>query len=173
VENTGSTARDHLANERTFLSWCNTGMTFFGAGVALFSSFELFDENSTTRTGVIGSSSGGMTLRSRLSGSLNPLCPRDTNHKPAGGWKVVEAASLLVLNGAIFVSYATFQYFRVQRALKAGMFPQNKYGVLAVVGSTGSISVLALYLLAHDRKLPAQLERQLQHERQRRLQRDA
>mgnify|MGYP001178986193 FL=1 len=35
VPNTGSTARDHLANERTFLAWARTGLTFVGLGVAI------------------------------------------------------------------------------------------------------------------------------------------
>lgn len=30
VKNTGSTARDHLANERTFLAWSKTGLGFLG-----------------------------------------------------------------------------------------------------------------------------------------------
>ncbi|CAG8957068.1 hypothetical protein HYFRA_00009269 [Hymenoscyphus fraxineus] len=33
--NTGSVARDHLANERTFLSWTRTGLGFVALGVAL------------------------------------------------------------------------------------------------------------------------------------------
>lgn len=35
IENTGSLARDHLANERTFLAWLRTGVTLMGVGVAL------------------------------------------------------------------------------------------------------------------------------------------
>lgn len=35
IANTGSTARDHLANERTFLSWTRTGLGFVALGVAL------------------------------------------------------------------------------------------------------------------------------------------
>ena len=35
VNNTGSTARDHLANERTFLAWARTGTAFVGLGVAV------------------------------------------------------------------------------------------------------------------------------------------
>lgn len=35
VINTGSTARDHLANERTFLAWARTGVGFVALGVAL------------------------------------------------------------------------------------------------------------------------------------------
>eukprot|EP00403_Amphidinium_massartii_P036138 CAMPEP_0178441108 /NCGR_PEP_ID=MMETSP0689_2-20121128/37275_1 /TAXON_ID=160604 /ORGANISM="Amphidinium massartii, Strain CS-259" /LENGTH=125 /DNA_ID=CAMNT_0020064205 /DNA_START=1 /DNA_END=374 /DNA_ORIENTATION=+ len=38
VENTGSTARDHLANERTYLAWLRTGLSLlsFGLGAAKF-----------------------------------------------------------------------------------------------------------------------------------------
>lgn len=35
VINTGSTARDHLANERTFLAWARTGVGFVALGVGL------------------------------------------------------------------------------------------------------------------------------------------
>ena len=34
VANKSSEARDHLANERTFLAWARTGMAFVGLGVA-------------------------------------------------------------------------------------------------------------------------------------------
>jgi len=36
VANRGSEARDHLANERTFLAWSRTGLGFVGAGLAYF-----------------------------------------------------------------------------------------------------------------------------------------
>jgi len=35
VENTGSAARDHLANERTFLAWVRTALGLIGLGVVL------------------------------------------------------------------------------------------------------------------------------------------
>ena len=35
VDNTGSIARDNLANERTFLAWLRTGVTLMGVGIAL------------------------------------------------------------------------------------------------------------------------------------------
>ena len=35
LANTGSVARDHLANERTFLAWTRTGLGFIALGVAL------------------------------------------------------------------------------------------------------------------------------------------
>jgi uncharacterized membrane protein YidH (DUF202 family) len=41
VLNKGSTARDHLANERTFLAWGRTGLGFVGAGTGLFTAYSL------------------------------------------------------------------------------------------------------------------------------------
>lgn len=35
VENKGSTARDHLANERTFLAWVRTALGLVGFGVVI------------------------------------------------------------------------------------------------------------------------------------------
>lgn len=35
LENTGSTARDHLANERTYLAWMRTSLALFGASLGL------------------------------------------------------------------------------------------------------------------------------------------
>lgn len=35
VDNEGSTARDHLANERTFLAWVRTALGLIGLGVLL------------------------------------------------------------------------------------------------------------------------------------------
>jgi len=35
LENTGSTARDHLANERTYLAWMRTALALIGASLGL------------------------------------------------------------------------------------------------------------------------------------------
>jgi uncharacterized membrane protein YidH (DUF202 family) len=39
VKNVASTARDHLANERTFLAWGRTGLGFITAGTGLFTAY--------------------------------------------------------------------------------------------------------------------------------------
>lgn len=41
LENRQSVARDHLANERTFLAWVRTSLTFASAGIALTQLFRL------------------------------------------------------------------------------------------------------------------------------------
>lgn len=47
LENRGSTARDHLASERTFLAYVRTSLAFASAGVALV---QLFTSSAITRT---------------------------------------------------------------------------------------------------------------------------
>merc|ERR1719331_1380602 len=39
TKNTESTARDHLANERTFFACARTGLAFIGAGTGLFTAY--------------------------------------------------------------------------------------------------------------------------------------
>lgn len=43
VKNAGSCARDHLANERTFLAWARTGLGYVGAGTGIFSAYHIVD----------------------------------------------------------------------------------------------------------------------------------
>ena len=68
IANTGSVARDHLANERTFLAWTRTGLGFIALGIALerFNTMEAlpaplpqFEQDQTKRSAIflIGSGS--------------------------------------------------------------------------------------------------------------------
>ena len=50
IENSGSTARDHLANERTFLAWVRTALGIMGLGVVI----ERFVETEGQRAIVAG-----------------------------------------------------------------------------------------------------------------------
>ncbi|ODV92719.1 hypothetical protein CANCADRAFT_15638, partial [Tortispora caseinolytica NRRL Y-17796] len=45
LANTSSTARDHLANERTFLAWLRTSMAFASIGVAVIQLFLIVGED--------------------------------------------------------------------------------------------------------------------------------
>mmetsp|Transcript_7244 Transcript_7244/g.10103 ORF Transcript_7244/g.10103 Transcript_7244/m.10103 type:complete len:153 (-) Transcript_7244:242-700(-) len=49
IKNSDSTARDHLANERTFLAWARTGLAYLGAGTGLFYSAYHIDEKHARR----------------------------------------------------------------------------------------------------------------------------
>ena len=62
---------------------------------------------------------------------------------------MAEASGLFIVNGALIMVYGTANYFRVQRCIARGFFPQNKVGVIAVFLSTSSLTAVALYKLVN------------------------
>ena len=134
VPNTGSTARDHLANERTFLAWARTGLTFVGLGVAIDSLLRV-------------SASLDEPQKSEGGGEKN-------DHGRWGDkWKVHAPATGLVLTGGSVLTYSTFRYFRVQRCLQQGTFPLNRVGMGAVVVSTSLLTLASLMMTISDEEL--------------------
>ncbi|MBW2507617.1 MAG: DUF202 domain-containing protein [Deltaproteobacteria bacterium] len=62
VENKDSTARDHLANERTFLAWVRTALGLVGLGVLLERLGAGSDQTIAVAAGVGFISFGGLTM---------------------------------------------------------------------------------------------------------------
>lgn len=68
LQNTQSVARDHLANERTFLAWVRTGLTFASVGVGLTQLFRVkegkdsFSKNASAILGTIFVGCGMLVL---------------------------------------------------------------------------------------------------------------
>ena len=62
VENRDSTARDHLANERTFLAWVRTALGLVGLGVLLERLGAGSDQDIAMVAGIGFISFGGLTL---------------------------------------------------------------------------------------------------------------
>lgn len=60
LKNTGSVARDHLASERTLLSWLRTGLGFvaLGIGVERFSQLDVATVRVPSTTGVSAKNEG-------------------------------------------------------------------------------------------------------------------
>ena len=127
VPNTGSTARDHLANERTFLAWARTGLTFVGLGVAIDSLV-------------------------RVSNAREEEEPsQETSKKNVEEkWKVHAPASGLVLTGGAVLSFSTVRYYRVQKCLMQGSFPLNRVGLGAVIASTSLLTLASLMMTFSD-----------------------
>ena len=113
VRNTGSTARDHLANERTFLAYSRTGLAFMGAGVGLFSAFQIMDEAHETEA-----------------------------------LRVLPASGLLVLNGVLFLTFATRRFYFVQRKLLEEQFPVIGRKLISLLAATSLSTVAALFVVA-------------------------
>mmetsp|Transcript_20177 Transcript_20177/g.32856 ORF Transcript_20177/g.32856 Transcript_20177/m.32856 type:complete len:167 (+) Transcript_20177:101-601(+) len=125
VKNTGSVARDHLANERTFLAWARTGMSFVGLGVALDSL--------------------------QKHGEMTILCsPLTEEQKQAALERSPSTHGINVLMvgvGGMFLMYATRRYFLVQSALTQDLFPINRMGILGVVSGTSVLTLGGLSML--------------------------
>ncbi|CEG76741.1 hypothetical protein RMATCC62417_11598 [Rhizopus microsporus] len=58
LENKSATARDHLANERTFLAWLRTSLSLITVGVAITQLYHLSPESMTNRYTKAGKSVG-------------------------------------------------------------------------------------------------------------------
>mmetsp|Transcript_17426 Transcript_17426/g.56027 ORF Transcript_17426/g.56027 Transcript_17426/m.56027 type:complete len:147 (-) Transcript_17426:104-544(-) len=122
IENSGSTARDHLANERTFLAWARTGVALMSAGAGLFSVYDISVVDESKSLG------GGVQAGEKM--------------------KDIRLAScLLGGNGALLAGFAVANYLRNYRALIEGRFYPNKGGLLGVVALVGASTAKSMSLV--------------------------
>lgn len=132
VPNVDSLARDHLANERTFLAWSRTGMAFVALGVAV-------DQVRKVRDDVDDESVAGAV------GGRPPV--RVARSISWADWAEHAPSVMTVGVGGMFLTYSTIRYYNVQRALLNGQFPVNRGGIAAVVASTALLTTAALALV--------------------------
>lgn len=107
VENRDLAARDHMANERTFLAWLRTSLSFITIGIGIAQLFRL-----------------DSAAESPL--SLHSL---KTQGKVLG-------ASFIGL-GILTLVFGVVRYFQVQYTLRFGMFPATRIGILLLVAIAG------------------------------------
>jgi uncharacterized membrane protein YidH (DUF202 family) len=140
-QNTGSTARDHLASERTYLSWLRTGLGFIALGIAI-ERFNQLDLSTLLQppppSPASASTSSSHTLttsENRKSGSG----PKPKDHRLVGG---------LLGTGFGSIVYGTSRYFSNMRMLEKGLFKPSYFGAMglsvAVAGVAGMVYVEAL-----------------------------
>ena len=128
LKNSGSTARDHLASERTFLAWLRTGLGFIALGIAVerFSQFEFIPSSSP-------------------SPPPSPSCPpvpadsgKNRDSKDKSGNLVLG----LLATGSGSIVYGTTRYFSNMRMLEKGLYKPSFFGAgglsAAVVGLTAA-----------------------------------
>lgn len=103
VENRDSTARDHLANERTFLAWVRTALGLVGLGVLLERLGAGSDEGIAVAAGVGFISFGGLTLIYAVSRYLWVAKNLERGMFPVAirGPVVIAFGALLVAGGAL------------------------------------------------------------------------
>jgi uncharacterized membrane protein YidH (DUF202 family) len=104
LENKGATARDHLANERTFLAYLRTSLSLLTVGIAVTQLFRMNHDTNLNHTGkIIGLSFGVLSII---------FCKNN----------------LLTL-----AFFSLWRYFYTQRLLQSAIFPASR-GLVGVSG---------------------------------------
>ncbi|KAE9985651.1 hypothetical protein EG328_007065 [Venturia inaequalis] len=137
VPNSGSTLRDHHANERTFLAWTRTGIGFAAMALAL-GRLEYVDR----------------VMASALSSSIStpPPLSSSPDHAQKSSDIVAEvekgmtAPRICQAISMYAFTYGLFRYVSVQRQLVKGLYVPGVWGpVVLTVGSLGIFGMLSVH----------------------------
>ncbi|KAI5838109.1 hypothetical protein DFP73DRAFT_273056 [Morchella snyderi] len=120
LENEGSTARDHLALERTFLAWLRTSLAFASIGVGIS---QLFRLNAAVQSS--GPSEGMITLRHL--------------GKPLGITFLATAIAVLLIG--------VHRYYESQGWLLRGKFPASRGSVYFLTGVVALLITVTLVVI--------------------------
>ncbi|KAJ2489380.1 hypothetical protein IWW37_004058 [Coemansia sp. RSA 2050] len=123
LDNKGSVARDHLANERTYLAWVRTSLSLVTVGVAIR---QLYRVAVDLNHGSDSTSSVGTSLEDAR------------NRDPLAG-KVLGTS--FVSLGMAFVFVGLYRYFHSQYLMTKGKFPVSRLMVGACAIATLALLV--------------------------------
>ncbi|KAG8165365.1 hypothetical protein KVR01_005640 [Diaporthe batatas] len=146
-QNTGSTARDHLASERTFLAWIRTGLGFVALGIAIerFSQLDLNDLLKPLRP---PPQDGQDTRREQP----------DDDGEPQKEQSQVIVGTLMALGSGSIV-YGTSRYFSNLKLLEKGLFKPAYHGSAFLAASVAGLAG-GVYGSSISRRWKAQRERE-------------
>ncbi|KAJ1830556.1 hypothetical protein LPJ73_008252 [Coemansia sp. RSA 2703] len=125
LENKGSVARDHLANERTYLAWIRTSLSLVTVGVAIRQLYRVAID---------------------LGSDANAEPPDEQSDSLAGKALGVSFVLLAIL----FVLVGLYRYFRAQHLMTAGSFPVSRNMVGACAAATMALLVGLLVSMFAD-----------------------
>ncbi|KAJ7214669.1 hypothetical protein B0H12DRAFT_1155315 [Mycena haematopus] len=125
LENSGSTARDHLASERTFLAYTRTSLTIASAGVALTQLFAIYSDR-----------------------------PENQPPTPASEGIARPLAACLIILALYVLAVGVSRYFAVQVALIGGHYPTTRFHVGVIALSLGAVITVLFGLLLAGTTIP-------------------
>lgn len=115
LENKGSVARDHLANERTFLSWIRTAFTIMSLGVAFVQMYSILN-------------------RAKEAIAEGKAYPIDRSNAWIDNSDLVESVGIITgVLLLVVILFGTLRYFSVQHELQKNVFPATRAMILLVV----------------------------------------
>ncbi|CCG23106.1 hypothetical protein CORT_0D02610 [Candida orthopsilosis Co 90-125] len=129
LENKGSVARDHMANERTFLAWLRTSLAFITIGIGVTQLFRLEKPGTKVHTTdrIIDLS------MDHKSGDLKRY------GKPLG--------SIFIVLGILTLIMGFKRYFHVQRLLTKSYYPAARLGIAILLFLILSVVLVTLALV--------------------------
>lgn len=129
-QNTGSTARDHLASERTFLAWIRTGLGFLALGIAIerFSQLDLRELLKPVRE----------QQQQRTEAPREPD-PEEVEHRLEKEQSQVLVGTLMALGSGSIV-YGTSRYFSNLKLLERGLFKPAYHGSALLAASVAGLA---------------------------------
>ncbi|KAJ1821169.1 hypothetical protein LPJ75_000768 [Coemansia sp. RSA 2598] len=125
LENKGSVARDHLANERTYLAWIRTSLSLVTVGVAIRQLYRVSID--------LGNDAASNS--------------QDDEEEPIAGKAL--GVSFVVL-GMLFVIVGLYRYFRSQYLMTTGRFPVSRNMVGACAAATVALLIGLLVSMFSD-----------------------
>ncbi|KAI3406015.2 hypothetical protein KGF56_001234 [Candida oxycetoniae] len=130
LENKGSVARDHLANERTFLAWLRTSLSFITLGIGVTQLFRLDKKDAKIHT------SNNIIALLDLGKTHDELIKYG---KPLG--------VLFILLGIFSLLVGFHRYFLVQKYLTENYYPVARLGILILIFLVFAIVLITLVLV--------------------------
>ncbi|KAI5961379.1 uncharacterized protein KGF55_004002 [Candida pseudojiufengensis] len=129
LENKGSVARDHMANERTFLAWLRTSLSFITLGIGITQLFRLEKPDTKIHT----TSSIIFLNNDHHSDTLKKF------GKPLGG--------IFIIIGIITLFFGFNRYFYVQKLLTTNYYPATRLGIMLLIFLIASVILITLGMI--------------------------
>ncbi|KAK6460117.1 hypothetical protein DFJ63DRAFT_315990 [Scheffersomyces coipomensis] len=129
LENKGSVARDHLANERTFLAWLRTSLSFITIGIGVTQLFRLEDKTSSVHVNdsilILSNDDKSITI--------------NKYGKPLG--------STFIILGIITLLFGVSRFFQVQSMLTKNYYPASRLSILSLIIVVLGVILVTFYMV--------------------------